>query len=545
MTSLVRTLISAGVAATAVVHSVAAQGSWTGHQPPCELNTGHFLISGATLYLKQAVETRHPNERDGRLAEAARVLTEAVTTGGQADNPGAWYYFGRYYSIQADPAGADSAFRRVLDAVPACADDVRQYLARLHPISLNEGLRTWGEGHLDSAVSYLHLAGRLNPDDAEVPLYLSVMYSAGGQLDSASKYAELGREAAKTDTAHAARLKQALLELASGYETKAYQEPAIITVPLTRQERDSIAIEMTTDSSRFADMAGQVAAIRARGNKLDDESAARFQAESTTVTNTLARYRSQYDSLVRHAQADSAAVAAAADPAIRHYGIYLEAYPDDVDAAMKVARLYSALGDAASLNAMIERVAASDEIPATQLVQGGLSLHNEGQNAAAIRLLEKALRQVPYERNALYVVARAYYALKDVDHMMPITERLLDVDPLNRSTVRMRALAWSLRAEADSVRHYVALADTGVAWNVTVTQFMVRDSSMALSGGVRNVARRPLPETTLVFEFLDEAGNVAFAESATVPALDPNGHHSLAIRHAEGGVVAWRYRRQE
>src|SRR2546427_5010560 len=81
-----------GVVVSSVAGPAAAQ-QWTSAK--CELNTSHFLVQGAVQYLKNASETKFQDKRVGYLKDASRVLTEAVTTKGQDENPAAWYYFGR------------------------------------------------------------------------------------------------------------------------------------------------------------------------------------------------------------------------------------------------------------------------------------------------------------------------------------------------------------------------------------------------------------------------------------------------------------------
>ena len=96
---------------------VAAQRAFEQPREPCDVKTGHFLVNGAMLHLKVDVETDNERTRGERLDEAHDVLIRAIRDNNQADNPGAWYYLGRYYVERADPFGADSAFGKVV-AVP-------------------------------------------------------------------------------------------------------------------------------------------------------------------------------------------------------------------------------------------------------------------------------------------------------------------------------------------------------------------------------------------------------------------------------------------
>src|SRR2546430_11854584 len=95
---------------SAVAAPVLAQGGWVTPQPPCEISAAHFKVNGGVLHLKAAAEK--PDQRTGQLAEARRVLVEAILQDKQDKNPGAWYYLGRYYFETGDAAGADSALAR-------------------------------------------------------------------------------------------------------------------------------------------------------------------------------------------------------------------------------------------------------------------------------------------------------------------------------------------------------------------------------------------------------------------------------------------------
>src|SRR5437667_8298346 len=137
-----------------------AQG-WVPPQPPCEISAAHFKVNGGVLHLKTAAEK--PDQRNGQLAEAHRVLVEAILQDKQEKNPGAWYYLGRYYFEIGDAAGADSALARALALAPPCRQDIDGYRRRLWANTLNAGLAAWQGGKEDSAVALFGLAARLAP----------------------------------------------------------------------------------------------------------------------------------------------------------------------------------------------------------------------------------------------------------------------------------------------------------------------------------------------------------------------------------------------
>ena len=87
----------------------------------CDIKPGHYLVNSGTLYLKSAATTKFEDQRTKDLKDANRVLTQAVTSGGQEKNAAAWYYFGRYYLMSQDLVGADSAFTKALALAPLLA----------------------------------------------------------------------------------------------------------------------------------------------------------------------------------------------------------------------------------------------------------------------------------------------------------------------------------------------------------------------------------------------------------------------------------------
>src|SRR2546430_7721174 len=84
-----------------------AQGGWTSPQPPCEVPPANPKISNAIAALRDAAEK--PESRDQQLAQAKRLLTDAILQDKQAANPAAWYYLGRLAVATSDVAAAGSA----------------------------------------------------------------------------------------------------------------------------------------------------------------------------------------------------------------------------------------------------------------------------------------------------------------------------------------------------------------------------------------------------------------------------------------------------
>jgi len=497
------------------------------------------LVNGAQQHLKLAVEAAHEDQRESRLDRALDVLMRAITESGQADNPGAWYYLGRYYTERRDPRGADSAFRKVIEMAPQCTEDVHSYLEVLYPEVRMAALQAWQEGAIDSATTLFHLGRTLAPDDGELLFYMAMMYSSQQQLDSASKYLNLGIDLAAGNPDLDQRLRQTLLDVTGAYERIAFEDSAVSRVGRSRHTRDTLMSAIVRDSTRLADLTREWA-----GRNLRPDVQQAVQRDSTQIADRLSAAAAALAPAIEAHQRDSAAASAAFANTLRGYERFLELYPSDGENISRLLRRYSMLGQGARLDPLINRITALDGVEVNELTQLGSSLFNDGFPERAVTVLEVAAQRNPYLQSTRYLLSRIHYALGDGEQLRENTARLLEIDPMNPLSVRMMAAAWDLLGQSDSVLAYVALADSGLGWGVTVTQFLPTASVAVANGSIANITPHPLDATALVFEFLDADGTVLASVTADVPALAARQRHAFTVRAEVGGAVAWRYRRR-
>src|SRR5437762_8621575 len=232
---------------SAVAAPLLAQGGWVTPQPPCEISASHFKVNGGVLHLKAAAEK--PDQRNGQLAEARRVLVEAILQDKQDRNPGAWYYLGRYYFETGDAAGADSALARALALAPQCKQDIDGYRRRLWANTLNGGLAAWQGGKEDSAALLFRLAAHLQPGNPKAFVALAGLYAGKDNYDSALAYYRRTAQTAGNDTAIAKDRKDALGNAARILVGRAQSDPAAQNYARLRASVDSIERGFETDST--------------------------------------------------------------------------------------------------------------------------------------------------------------------------------------------------------------------------------------------------------------------------------------------------------
>ncbi|HXF96968.1 MAG TPA: hypothetical protein VNI61_12790 [Gemmatimonadales bacterium] len=521
-----------------------AQGTWVGPQPPCDIGAGHFRVSSAVVNLKIAVEK--PAQRDRMLAQTLDVLRRAITQDRQDRNPAAWYYLGRYYVEQNDALGADSAFDRAEALAPQCRADILGHRRRVWTAVFNDGVRAWQEGREDSAVALLGMALTVVPDDPRTPLTLGRLWAARSQSDSAVRYLRRAVETAGPDTAFARERREALAEIGRLYVRRAQDDPALQRWQRIRYSRDSLERAIANDSIILSRIVASSASRRARGTRLSPQDQQVFARDSAGRAQSLARGREARAALARQAATDSAALVAAFEPALEAYRTLLETSPTSVETAATAATLAALYAQSARPDEaarVFDRLAAQGRpLDPAQLFEAGRRLAAAHAFAPAARALTLGLEQNPYHRDALVELARTYVELRDSARAVSTVRRLLEVDPLNRTALRLAAAAWDLARVPDSTLKYLRQADSTLTLEIGVTVFQVEGAEALLGGGATNLASAPSRPLRLVVEFLDARGGVVAAQPVDIPPVPAGGTYPFEARASGPGIVAWRYR---
>ena len=175
-----------------------------------------------------------------------------------------------------------------------------------------------------------------------------------------------------------------------------------------------------------------------------------------------------------------------------------------------------------------------------------------GRNDDAMAMYAGALAKNPNIRDANYFLAYMYYEAKMPEKMLPLTERLLIIDPSNGDNYLMRAYAYQLMAatekdakkKAELVKQQDALAaqETALsaAHKLLITKFERRIAGADLTGMVENYSK-VARAYTVSFEFLDIAGNVVEAMTAQIATVKPSEKGQFELIPTKPGIVAYRY----
>ena len=474
-------------------------------EPKCDLKPGHFLVNSGLLYLKSASNTRFEDQRQKDLKDAQRVLTQSVTTGGQEKNPAAWYYLGRYYILTGDAQGADTALARAETLKPECKDDIGVWRRFFWSPIFNAGVAAWQANNTDSAISAFRRANALMSNEPTGFKYIATLFFNTGQADSALFYFRRTADIAAKDPKFAQDRKDALYNLGRIQHSQQHWPEAEATY------REYLGL-YPNDSEVLAAL-GSV--LMQRGSR---DSAFTIYKQIVNRGDSMGYYQ------------------------LYRAGVEIsQSVPDEPDTA---AAGTSCRGEARAVRPALTpaRIRARCDSVTTGMAKAYLASSREAFQLAA-QALDASLKLNPYYRETLIHRANTALGLHDSVTALQMSRRLLAVDPMNRTSIRIMAFAQQQSGKIDSTLHYLRLGDSTLIADVTISQFDSTDVGRDVKGLVTNPRPTASAPLTLMFEFVNVKGEVVATETAQIPAVPPGQSQTFELHPKGAGIIAWRYRK--
>jgi hypothetical protein len=130
--------------------------------------------------------------------------------------------------------------------------------------------------------------------------------------------------------------------------------------------------------------------------------------------------------------------------------------------------------------------------------------------------------------------------MHDTLHMLPVAQRLVAVDSMNRGSLAMLAQALVLRHDTASIGVLERLQN--LRWSFDLVRFSPEDSTAELQAGVSNLGDRPVPAFRMTIEFLNGACEAVTQTVVEVPEIPANGSHAIDVTGRGRGIRAYRYK---
>ncbi|OLC10001.1 MAG: hypothetical protein AUH41_03895 [Gemmatimonadetes bacterium 13_1_40CM_66_11] len=497
----VRTLRSAAVflftaisAPLAAQQQQQAQNRWA--EPKCDLKPNDRLVNQGVLYLKSATTGKFEDQKKKDLSDAQRVLTQALTTGGQDKNPAAWYYLARYYIMTNDAPGIDSAFTHAEQLKPDCKGDIDIWRRYVWVPTFNAGIAAWQANNLDSAIASFRRASAMLPGEPTGLKYIATLYYNTSKSDSALVYFRKAANAAAADPKFAQDRKDALYNL--GRIQQSLQQ-----LPEAQQTYREYLGLFPNDAEIMAALGGVYMQKAAKDSAYRDSAFAIYR-----------QIISKGDSMG-----------------------YFQLYRVGAgNTCRREARAKRPPMTPARIRAHCDSVT-------TGMAKSYLANSREAFSLAA-QALDASLKINPQYRETLIFRANTALGLHDSVTALTMSRRLLAVDPMNKTGIKIMAYAQQQNGKIDSALFYYKLGDSLLVGDVAVSQFDSTDTGREVRGIVTNPRERPNAPYKLVFEFVDLKGQVVATDTVNVAATPPGQTQQFAMKPTGASIAAWRYKKQ-
>jgi tetratricopeptide (TPR) repeat protein len=510
------------------------------------MNTSHFLLNGANLYMMRAGNvSANQDEKIRNLADAKRNLLQAIAQG-QEGNPSAWFLLGGLYAMQGDLRGADTALIKAEAGMPLCLSYITRIRRSLWTPIVNRGVSAQQRNDFPGAKRAFTEANAILHTDPTTYYYLASMSANESQTYSAAADS-IRKGGTHADSVKADSVKRML-------------EAAIDTAV----DNYRITIRLANDSANRATKA--------------------LQDLAQTATFNSARL------FHRRKNWDSAAA---------YYTKVRDAHPNDAQALTGLATVYAAAGKLADAQKLYDTVLVrADSLDPLDLFAAGVELFKGGTFDRAAQALRLGLARNPYHRDALYNLANTYLSMAndaqgDIDSitalarkaapaapagrrgaagragagaparpagpdtsmlprlraakkqagdsMLPVVRRLNEVDPQNKISLRLLAAAYQQTGNDDSTLAILGRWHS-LPFEVTVNSLDVTPTGARISGFVSNLTAAQAAEPVVTFELLDGTGKTVTTTTVPAAPLAANTSFGFDLTATGAHIVAWRYK---
>ncbi len=265
-------------------------------------------------------------------------------------------------------------------------------------------------------------------------------------------------------------------------------------------------------------------------------------------------YEMSMDAVARAEASSGAAKLAAAREAVAGLKGYVAAQPNDYQttaALQNMMKMYIALGDTAHIaDVYAPMLVNPTSWGESTLLQAGVTATRYNRNADAVKLFEAALKNNPYQRDALNNLAASYINDKQFEKVPSLVNRLLALDPSNPDNVLMYGYLYSgllkgaktakdRKMYTDSLVYYTGKSDK-MPMKVSFNEFSRGESEVILAGDIENRGKTAR-SFDVYFEFVDKTGKVVASQQTTVGPVAPKGKQKFRVKVQAKDVAGYRY----
>jgi len=186
-------------------------------------------------------------------------------------------------------------------------------------------------------------------------------------------------------------------------------------------------------------------------------------------------------------------------------------------------------------------IAAAEKAEPLDLFAAGTALFRAKQYATAASAFEAGLEKLPEHRDALFNLANTYLSMDAAEKMLPVIERLKELDPLGREVRMLEAAAHRKLGHTDLTQKLLEEIEA-MPLVVNVLRFEPLERRAVILGQVENHTDAAKAGVKLMFEFVNASGE-AVASAEVAPAeIAAQGTADFRLAPEGAGIVSWRYK---
>ncbi len=287
------------------------------------------------------------------------------------------------------------------------------------------------------------------------------------------------------------------------------------------------------------------------------DKAIELAAQDTSLDETTRQMRTQYASVLQGYAAGLPDAAERNRELTRAARIFLElglATPMAQDGPAFLSQVLD-IGMLTSNDTLINDVltpllSTPDSFPDISLLLGGETARMKSRTEDAMALYRAALAKNPNIRDANYFLSYLLLEANKPAEALPLTQKLIELDPSNPDNYMMASIAARQTAQAESnAQQKAALTrqadqlgtqESRMPQRVQVLAFERRAEGAKIDGSIENRGRAA-KAFTLEISFLDAQGAVVETVTATTAEIAPNGVGEFSATATKPGIVAWKY----
>jgi tetratricopeptide (TPR) repeat protein len=468
-------------------------GTAAAQVPQCRNLSYHsnFRLNGAQQHIEQAGKSSYEPDKQQRIADALNQLQQAAQGGNGVDQTTLWYFFGQVYLLKHDLLGADSAFTKAeAKTDEECKRDILRRRRNEWVGIQNAGVEQMGAGNNDSALVLFRRANLIYRSEPFVYLNMATIFYNRAQTDT-------------------------------GADQRAWLDSAIVSY--------RAAARSTNDQRREE---ARVTALFNAARLLHTE------AQDSNGVKAEARRRSVADTAVRRERFERA---------LEAYREVLSIRPRDMAAQASLAGVLSALHRADEARAVYySMLAHADNMSSFELFDAGVALFRQERYDLTARAIELGLAKNRCARDALFNLANTYLAARDSVHLLDAARRLVAIDSMNRTSLRLLAAGEQKVGDQQGTLRALVRADS-LRWEIQVLRFEPGDTTASVTGVVMNLQGKALPGFRLTIQYVNGACESVTEQAVDIPDLNPAGSPGASydfrdLRVNGKGIVAWKYK---